>query len=157
MVVGDVQVFELLLLHCIFIGPVVVVRYEVVTRVVPSRPFLRLDAASVRGSLGPHRRRLHVRADGSLPICAGEDISVNCVDVAIVIDDPVAWFRALLTFPFSIDEAVGLQGEPDGSHRPIRTANVTPTRSIDHLQSIDDASRLRTSSNNRSSGSTAAP
>jgi hypothetical protein len=59
-----------------------------------------------------------------LPIGPGEDVGVYRVDVAVVVDDPVTPFCALLPSPFPIDKTVDIQQETDGSNWPIGAAKV---------------------------------
>src|SRR5207247_4935372 len=68
---------------------------------------------------------------------AREDVCINGVDVALVVDDPVAPLRALRPAPFSVDEAARLQREPYRNHRAIAAPHVSPPSRFGHVPRKD--------------------
>src|SRR5687768_11400147 len=88
------------------IGPVAVVRDHVVPRFVMGDALFRLYGTGRARPLGPDGRCLHVRTLADLAVSARERVSINGIHVAVIVDDPVTRFRALLGAPLTIDEAV---------------------------------------------------
>ena len=107
---------ELLRAHRIAVGAVFVVGNQVVARVVVRAAFLGRHAAGLGDGFGPDRRAFDEGAAAHLAIGSGEHVGVDGVDLALVVDQPVAALAALLVAPLAVGEALGLKQQLDGYH-----------------------------------------
>jgi hypothetical protein len=62
-----------------------------------------------------------------LAVGGGEDVRVDRVDVAVVVNEPVAGFAVLLGPPFVVAESGGVQAQRHRDNKLVRPAAVTPT------------------------------
>src|SRR5689334_7625431 len=86
------------------VAAVLAVRDEVVAGLVGRRPFLGLDRAGGLGGRRPDRGDLLVGAVAHVPVGAREGVAVHGVDVAAVVDQPVALRAALGAAPLPVLE-----------------------------------------------------
>src|SRR6185295_8897752 len=103
---------EFFLRCAVGIVAVLVVGDDVVAGLVVRLAFLGLHAAGVRRNFGPHGCDLDVHAGEHSLIGSSEDLGIHGVDVASVVDEPVAGLRALRAAPFAIDESIRFEVEP---------------------------------------------
>src|SRR5262245_45316270 len=76
--------------HAVAVSAVAIVVDEVVSLAIAGRSLLRFDATGFRGNLCPHRRLLHIAAPTYLLVRPRKDLAGHRVDIAVVVDQPVA-------------------------------------------------------------------
>ena len=87
-----------------------------------------LEAAGLGGELRPDRRRLQVLPGRDLAVGPRERLGIDRVDVAVVVDQPVAALAALFGPPLPVDEARGVEREPHGDHELVGLLAVAQAR-----------------------------
>src|SRR5215510_2534293 len=105
--------------HAVTVRTGSIVEDDVIALPVARLAFLRPDRPGRRRNLGPDRRRLQVDAWAQAFVRFRKHLAIDGIDVAVVVDEPVAPLGALLASPFAIAHAVRREIELHRDHEPI--------------------------------------
>jgi hypothetical protein len=118
------------------IGPVGLIRDDVVTGLVSGHAFFGVDRAGRGRFLGPHRRGLQVSAwilraiDGLVRL--RKHVGINRIDIAVVVDQPVVLLRVLLCAPLPVEETVGIERQLNSRDGAVGISDVLPSAGFRH-------------------------
>jgi hypothetical protein len=89
--------------------------------------FFSIHNAGLSSDLCPNRGGLDVTAGPNLTVCPCKHITIDCVNVPLVIDKPVAGFAQLFSAPLHVPESGGVQIELNGDNKAIALFSISST------------------------------
>src|SRR5215471_7255297 len=126
--VGLVQLAERLCFHCIAVCTVGSIEHEIVASEIRGGSFLGLNRTRFGGHFRPNRSDLFVQSWGDHLVGTGERLSLNRVDVSLIVYEPVPSLAALGAAPFQVREPVRIKVQAYRGHEGPLFPSVLPHR-----------------------------
>src|SRR5690606_26740144 len=112
-------------IHGIAVAAVFVVEDDIIALAVACDAFAGRDLAILRSPGSPYGCGLDISAAADTTVRPGEGVGIHAVDVARVVDQPVAAFAELVGSPFAIAEAGRVQVQLHGRYLAVRPGSIT--------------------------------
>jgi hypothetical protein len=121
---GLIQAAERFYLHCIAVFTVGIIEHEIITGEILGGSFLGLNCAWFGGHYRPNGSHFFVQSWRDQLVGTLERFCVDCVDVSLIVYNPVSPFATLGATPFQVREPIRIEVQAYGDYQSPLSPSV---------------------------------